>query len=448
MTVGNLIVSGNGISGGAIETTVSRIEGSGGDNGISIVNSQSLTIGGIDAGTVGLTANDGNLNVQANGAVVIEENVNSTNGDVLIKAIDGAGLSESLTLNAGTNVTSGGNVSLLAGDDITLQATSTVTAGGTIDIAGDAMDADVGTGATITVAAQLTSTGTTITGGNDDDHYNFTYPAGVTNSGTVTINEPGFEGTDNVVINGSSGDDELFLTPINATSEMVTRGNATDEPVVIPATIEGVTLLGGEGNDTFNVNGSALWPVTVDGGNPGFGAIGVPPGDTLITSNTGSFFDIFSKTINEPGSQGLHIANIETLELLPVTTSSLKFDLNDSFTLPGTVFASGGTGQTATQAGFTGVTADTLYATSTLGYGWNAAASDYHGSLATGVGLNDLINDGHVFYPTSGASTPTFIADVANGWAMVTVTYGKDSAPMDGVQIFDGDTGTLLASNL
>ena len=65
----------------------------------------------------------------------------------------------------------------------------------------------------------------------------------------------------------------------------------------------------------------------------------------------------------------------------------------------------------------------------------------------SGLAAN-LINDGHFFTATVGGDKRTFSANVANGWVMVTVTFGSHQQALDGLRITHGDSGVVLADGL
>ena len=451
ITSGNAILSGAAVGqlANPIESSISRVEGSGGAGGFFLNDDATLAIGGIDAGSMGVVSTSGDIDIfVAGGSFVVEENVTSSAaGDISLKTDDTVALGDDLTVNAGVSVSTNGagDVSLEAGDNVTLTATSAISAGGAISITGDCNDADVGTGVTLTIAAQLTAGGgTTINGGGDDDTFDFFFPAGVTNSGVVTITDLG--GTDDVIIHGTAVAEELFLTttdpPTTPTTEQVTRGTVTAEPVIIPSDVEAVSLLGGDGNDTFHVEPTMLWPLTVDGQNPTFGQSGVPPGDSLDLNTFGNSFTINGKTIFVANGSlnpftGITFTNIETAPLNP---SSAGPDQRFDFNAPDS-----NVGQTPTQNGFTGVTPDTLFTPGN--FGWQLPISSFPIGLNTGPAA-DLLNDGHAFTPSSGAVTNTFTTTVGNGWVLVTVAFGNNSAPIDGMQIENADDGSIVASGL
>jgi Ca2+-binding RTX toxin-like protein len=324
-------------------------------------------------------------------------------------------------------------------------ATSRLNApGNTIAITGDSDDADAGVGSILTIVAELDSTGTSLNGGGDDDSYDFFYPVGVTNSGTITIADTG--GTDDVMIHGTAAAEELFFTTADPpTTEQVTRGTNIAEPVIILSDIEAVTLLGGDGNDIFHVQPSMLFPITVDGNAPSFGGAGVPPGDQFDLDTFGNSFTINGKTIFVANGApnpflGITFLDIETVPLTPASAGpDQSFDFNSTFTSGGT------TQQTPTQAGSIGVTADTIFTTGN--FGWQGPISAFNTGANTGVAAN-LINDGHVFFASNGAVTNTFTATVANGWVMATIAFGSDATSIVGMQIENADDDTVIASGL
>jgi hypothetical protein len=450
LTAGNAILiatAGVGTAADPIETTISRLEAAGGTGGVFVTDADSLTIGGIDAGQIGVSSGIGNIAVRtASGTQTVEENVTSTGtGNILLKTTDTAGVGDDLTINPGVTIsTNTGSIDIQAGDNLTLVATSHVDApGGTIAITSDSGDADAGVGTTLTIAAELDSTGTSINGGDDDDVYDFFYPAGATNSGTATIADTG--GTDQVMIHGTAAAEELFLTtadpPTTATTEQVTRATDTAEPVIIPSDIEAVTLLGGDGNDIFHVQPSMLFPVTVNGDNPSFGDAGVPPGDQLDLITFGNSFTINGKTIfvangNPNPYKGITFLNIETVPLTPASAGpDQSFDFDDP----------NNAGPVKTQAGFTSVNPDTLFTAGN--FGWQRPMTSFETGMNTGITAN-YINDGHTFAPTSGADTNTFSATVGNGWVMATIAFGSDYHAIVGMQIENADDNTVIASNL
>ena len=237
---------GVGSAADPIETTTGRLEGVGGTGGFFVSNTGVLQIGGIGA-TNGISTTTGNITILNDNSLTVAENVGSTaaTGNIVLSAVENLDplTITDLTVNTGVTISSpSGNISLLAGDNLTLQNSTVVSAPtGSITVAGDNGDNDAG-GSNITVAAQFVSgSGTSIVGGSGNDHYSITYPTASLNVGTITLTDAG--GTaDSLIVIGSAGADVLFFTtanpPTTLTTEQVTRGNATDEPIIIPSSLE------------------------------------------------------------------------------------------------------------------------------------------------------------------------------------------------------------------
>ncbi len=447
ITAGNAVLTAKGGVGTVadpIETTLSRLEGTSETGGFFVTNTGNLMIGGVNFAVTGISSSTGNIEVRVNGSLTVEEGVSSTGatGNILLKANENAGTGRDLTINAVTISSPNGSITLEAGDNITTLAGSKISAPtGTIAINGDSGGHDAN-GTTINLNGQLVSTGTTVSGGSEDDSYQFAYPLGATNKGTVTISDIG--GTDAVTVSGTTADDVLFFTssnpPTTTTTDQVTRGDAVSEPVVIPSSIEAVTLSGGNGNDTFTVEPSTLFALTVDGGSPAFGQAGVPPGDQLNLQTFGNTFSFVGSSIQVAGTQGgsafklVTPTNIENIPLAPASpTAPQRYDFNNqSYNSATNSFV-----QTETQAGWTGMTADRVYSVAN-GYGWRRALTAYSGGTSTSADAN-LINDGHVWSLNVSSFTPEFIATVPNGWVSVTVSYGHRSSAIDGLRIYNGD---------
>jgi hypothetical protein len=454
LTAGNAILQalgGVGTSADPIETTISRIEGTGGTGGFFLTNNGALSIGGIDPAFVGVTTTgNGDIVIIANSPLNVEENVIG-GGNVTLSAGETTSLGDSLTVNAGVIVRSNtGNVSLSAGDDITAQLTSVIEAtAGAINITSDVNDQNPGVGTTITIAAQLiAANGTTITGGTDDDNYNLTYPTGATNSGVTTIVDA--SGTDSVVINGGSTADVLFVTTDDTTTtdqfDHVSRGTINDEIFRVPCNVESLTVNGGDGNDSITAQPSMCFPLIIEGGNPQFGDPGVPPGDTFVLDPLGNTFNQTGNQIQvDNGTPNpfelITINGIERETIEPISTvTPQRYDFNQT--------TGAGTTQSPTEPGFTGVTGSTIFnPAGGQNFGWDIAMSEYRSRFNMGA-QQDLVNDGHSFYPSGSSQTRTFSSVVDNGFVLVTVSFGNVGVDMTGLQIEDADTGQILATGL
>ena len=433
-------LAGVGTSADPIETTLSRLEAAGKTGGVFVRDADSLTIGGISA-TIGVSTTTGDIDVRTNsGTLTVAEDVSSTSGKITLTSTDTAASGDDLTVNAGVTISSvSGNINLLGGDNVTLTTGSKVTTAGTLAITGDYGDADAGTGTTITVNAALSSAATTITGGTQGDSYNIGYPTGLTNVGTVTISDAG--GTDAVVVTGTAGSDSLFFTtdaPTTSAYEQIGRNSVSGEPIVVPTSIESVRLNGGDSPDLFTVQSSTTIPVLIDGGNPGYGGLG----DTLLLDTESKSITVVANVVTVSGRQPITVTNIENMPLLPAASGpAQRYDFN-SRVLSGDVFV-----QTPTQIGYTGVLANTLYATNPLGFGWNEVLEPVKGGTNNDADAN-LVNDGHMWTPSLASDYPKFTATTGNGWVQATVAYGHPSLGMDGLRIVNADTNEILVANL
>lgn len=448
LTAGNAVLralGGVGNSGDPIETTVSRLEAAGGTGGVFVSNAGDLSLGGISAAT-GVSTTTGTVRIRTAGSLTVEEAVivSGAGGNILLDATETAATND-LVVNPNITVqATGGNVTLQAGDNISLGNGSLMSASGAILIDADHGDAD-SAGATLTISGRLVSgSGTTISSSDDADSYVITYPSGSTNSGTITIADLG--GTDAVIINGTSSADVFFVTttaPTTATTEQVTRGTTTAEPIVIPQAIESLRLNGLDGNDSFTVQPSSLFPITIDGGNPVTGP-SVPPGDSLLVDALGGTATINSGVIQITGVasyQPITAVSIESLATTNTVTPNVqRFDFNARSLVDGVFVPS------ATQAGFTSVTHDIVY-TAARGYGWSEALVPVSGGTNAGP-IAALVNDGHQYSTGTASDFPTFKATVPSGLVQATVTFGHPSLAIDGLRIRNGDNGDFLISDL
>ena len=422
-------LTGIGTSADPIETTLARLEAAGLTGGVFVCDVDALTIGGIGS-TIGVSTTTGAIEITTkSGSLTVSENVASTTGNITLKSTDTAAAGDDLIVGTGVSITStSGKISLLGGDNVTLTSGSKVSTTGEIVITGDNGDADAGVGSTLTVNAELDAAKTTITGSSSNDTFNITYPTGATNSGTVTISDAG--GTDSLVVTGTAGNDVLFLT--SGATGQVSRGAVNTEPIVFPTSIESVTLAGGGGNDTINVQPSKSVPLTIDGG----------PGTDIVALETfDSTFTINGNVVTVAGYQPITLVSVESLGMAPLSSGPIqRYDFNGR-SIVGGVYV-----QSTTQPGYTGVAQDTVY-NSASGYGWSEPLLGVVGGSNVGPDAA-LVNDGHLYTTGTANDFPRFKANVGNGWVSATVTFGHPSLAMNGLRIHNADTGAILVSGL
>ena len=208
------------------------------------------------------------------------------------------------------------------------------------------------------------------------------------------------------------------------------------ETVNYDENLEFLTVHGQDGSETFSVQPSQTAKITINGGGPNFGDVGVPPGDTLDFDPLNNTFNIIGKTIftdgGDPGAfLGVSFFNVENMPLMPIGTTTLQFDF-DGPTLK-------------TQASYTGVAPGRLYGSGTSGsdFGWasSAPATFDRGSVLS-TAFADLLEDAHFL-----GGPRTFRADVSNGWHLVSIKIG-DTFARDQIQVRNADTGQVLLSEV
>ena len=154
-----------------IETTVSRLEGSGG-SGFYLTNSGPLQIGGVAPLAMGVAVSAGDARIRASSPLTVAEDV-IANGGVFLKADESAGLGDDLTVNGGVTVRAVTDDAILeAGDNLTLFATSLVEApAGEVNLKVDCDNGDLG-GQTALIAGVINSAdGATLLGDSENDSF-------------------------------------------------------------------------------------------------------------------------------------------------------------------------------------------------------------------------------------------------------------------------------------
>ncbi|QDU28396.1 Hemolysin, chromosomal [Anatilimnocola aggregata] len=171
------LLSGSGVgTGDPLEVVATNLEASGGTGGVFVTNTGALTIGGIDIGTIGVSAGGNDIVITTTVALTVAENVTATGAgvDITLTVVDVAGSGQDLTVNDAVTISSAAaSVTLSAGDNAALLGTSLIAAATTITINVDAGDADAGTGGifTMTAASDFDATSAAINGAGDDDSF-------------------------------------------------------------------------------------------------------------------------------------------------------------------------------------------------------------------------------------------------------------------------------------
>lgn len=453
----------------AIDTQVAVLTGAGGIGGFFVTNDGPLMVGSGMGIMASVMTTAGEVHIESTSPLTVSNDVIG-GGAVLLKANDSPFPGDDLRVEAGVTVrASGGAVQLEAGDDLTLEAGSLVESlTTTVLLQGDAGNFDPETGSTIQIDGVVNSVGgATVTGQNDGDVIRLTNAGtgGITLSGIagddryvvsypdlpakflslVTIDDAG-GGTDSATIEGTAGDDELFVTtaepPTTIEEELVTRGNATDEPIILTDSLEDVFIELGDGIDTAHVQPSNQFRISVDGGDPCYGDPGTPPGDTFEFQPLGSQFSIEGRTLTAYSATetyaGVSFSNFETLPIdQPGTGPVQRYDFNHTNT-------SSSVATSPNHPGYTSVRKDTLHADG-LGFGWQESPQSFERNDGFYSGPRaSLIQDGHSF-----GEMATFTADVeAPGYYLISMLMGSPYADVDGVRIRNEDTQQILREDI
>ncbi|QDU26437.1 Hemolysin, chromosomal [Anatilimnocola aggregata] len=247
--------TGIGSSGanGAIETAVSNIQLFNSTSGaISVLNSNMgalLTVS--DLHLLGFGANnDGGSTTIVNSSPLTIASDSISLGDVVFTASDSAAVGDNLTVNSGVTVQStGGSVTLNAGDDALLDGDVTAATQVTVNVdAGDGESNGVGevapgSGGTVTINGVITvngGTGTTFLNGGDD-YDTFDFDPQTTTSFSVNGNAP----------HGTADGDRLVITVPALTVQTVSdvgSGGFSFAPTANPA-LDPVTYVSIEEQD-------------------------------------------------------------------------------------------------------------------------------------------------------------------------------------------------------
>ncbi|WP_202921738.1 autotransporter-associated beta strand repeat-containing protein [Anatilimnocola aggregata] len=323
-----LSTTGVGTLADPLETVSSNLEAVGGTGGVFIANSGDLTVGGIDALVIGVSATGTGIAISTIGNLDVSEDVIASGAaaDVMLSTVDQLALTQNLTVNSGVTVQStGGSVTLNAGDALEVEAGGSVSAGTFLTLNVDQGGVDPLNGATVNLFGSLTAANgdVTVNTGNEADT--------VTVSGTVSAL------AGNIVVNLGTGND-VFTSATNGTTvinagagtftinagdgnDTITTGDATFAAAITAS----LTNLNGndgtnplsDGNDTFNVRPLSTTPFAVRGERPHL----VPVGDTLNLDFSTIGMTIPTLTVGAVNGGGW---SFTPSMLLPVNYSSIE----------------------------------------------------------------------------------------------------------------------------
>ncbi|MCL4207892.1 MAG: hypothetical protein KJ000_35855, partial [Pirellulaceae bacterium] len=442
-------------------------------------------------GTVGTIAALTGLTLTTGGPLSIGVDVTARNA-VKITVTDHVTTGDDLTVESGATIKSlAAAVELRAGDDLTLENCSSILVATAIRLQGDYsknVDPDPGVGSTLRLLGTLLSSGEAysirvhggadadtiwlnpgdgdaetehtagsieLDGGEGNDTYHIDLERLAGEAAAARVADSGGSDGDQAYVYGTSDGDLLtvrnHLEPLTGGVVRLATDEASGPQVNYTASLEVLTVAGGEGSDTFDVQPSQTTEIEIVGGLPTFGdpPHGVPslddegnptvPGDTLNFDSLGNRFEILCGRIDteggEPAFQLVRYFGIENLPLdsleHPLGKSELHFDFNWT--------------PAETQGGYTSVLPTTLYGVDGSTYGWNAVVNgfDRGAAMVPGTTFTDLLRDGHW-----QSASRTFTADVANGWYLVSVKTGDASFARNRLQVVDANKGTVLVERV
>ncbi|MEQ9409446.1 MAG: calcium-binding protein, partial [Fuerstiella sp.] len=296
-----------GSSANPLTTKISTVQGRSTTGSSHIHNTGHLTVTG-----TGLNSGS-QVNLKAESPITVSSDITAA-GNISIIAAEDPTAGDDLTINAGVSVNStGGDVTLTAGDNISLQATSSVTAQNLLTIRAAEADADtIPVGAVIALNGSLTAPLTDVRGGSLNDTISVGATAAI--SGVLLIQ--GLEGADNIstdVVNSITtpviafGDSGTYvydagthvLSSVTSSASGVGAGDTFSSSSVM------ALLIGGHGGDSFTggtgsefviggeadvtLSGNRVTAVTVTGtdGAP-VETIDVGDGGNLVIGGTGA----------------------------------------------------------------------------------------------------------------------------------------------------------------
>jgi hypothetical protein len=306
-----------------LETMLANLEANAGSGGIWIDNTGALTIGGI-SDAVGLTA-AGPIMITTFSPLTVTEDI--TSGDnITLTATDSTADDDDVVIADGADITSsGGAITIRAGDNVRIDAGTVITATGLVTILADQGNADAG-GGLVQINGIILASAAVILGGDEDDIItidNIVTPTTVqagggndtiyigSNATLISNNGGNVNGIATLlVVDGGAGTDVLDVddsadTDANTgtlTGTMLTGLGMTNG--IQYEDIENLAVKLGSGDDTFNISGTHTWTTTVNAG-AGEDTINVQTvsGDTTV--NGGADNDVVNVGSTAPTAGGV-----------------------------------------------------------------------------------------------------------------------------------------------
>jgi hypothetical protein len=268
----------------ALRTIVSNLSFVNSGGIVNILNSGPLTISSV--GGIASSANNGTTTtLVASGGLTFASNTTSA-GTFIATATESASLGDDVTVNSGVIVQStGGNLTLNAGDNINLLTGSTAKASGTVSLNDGFNDTDGN--AVATIQGTIMGASTIVTGGPGNDLLVIDFANGAFLPSFLSYD--GGIGASNALTISDQGSANPHTYAFDAT-QIVRDGTAQ----ISYSNTQIVRATGGNGSDFFGVTPSSATVFVITGGLP---APPVAPGDSLnvdINSTTNPSLDFAS----------------------------------------------------------------------------------------------------------------------------------------------------------
>ncbi len=239
------------------------------------------------------------------------------------------------TVSGGVSITNTGNLvvgtvgslnGITAASDVSIGASGTLSVAQQITTGGNVVVSGSGT---IGVSAAINALSATVLGSTGNDTIT------ISTTGSVAMSVDGRGGTDTYTINFGQLQSAVNVAPSSGTNTLIANGTAAGNTFgigsgiivwngaefVFFSNVPQVSLVGGAGNDVFNVTPTAATAITVDGGLPTPPAT---PGDFLNLQFAGTANVVSTDAVNANGHTGsFAFSNRQTvsysdLEFVPV----------------------------------------------------------------------------------------------------------------------------------
>jgi hypothetical protein len=343
LNVTNLVLRGlSGIgSAGSLQTQATNLAFSNQTSGdVAIDNTGALTVTNLD-GLTSASNTGGKISVTTHSPLTISTNMTAA-GDLTLTALDSASVGDNVTISAGAAVVStGGNLSLQAGDTVNVLGPLTVqTSNKTIILNGGFGDVDGAGAVTLSQDLNTVNTSPQILGGSGVDTITINRNSG---TGGGTLNLAGAGGSDNYFLNYNSGTfsrNTAISDSSGANDTLTINGTDSDELVTYDSSLAtptatldstSVTFLGIEGA-TIDAHNAANDTLDVQETIPGFN----PNGDGSVNTVVPLTWRNFEHFIGQTAMPVL--SNVSLPNSNEGSTATLSGTLSDSSLSFGTTF--------------------------------------------------------------------------------------------------------------